>query len=55
MSNCGMKKRRLMSIVDEEQLRRMLKYMLDENEFFSAHGIRALSRFHREHPYDAER
>ena len=40
-----------MSIVDEGQLRSMLKYMLNENEFFSAHGIRALSRFHREHPY----
>jgi hypothetical protein len=25
--------------------------MLDENEFLSPHGIRALSRVHREHPY----
>jgi hypothetical protein len=51
MSDCGMKDRRLMSVVDEKQLRSILKYMLDENEFLSPHGIRALSRFHREHPY----
>ena len=25
--------------------------MLDENEFFSPYGIRALSRYHAEHPY----
>jgi hypothetical protein len=25
--------------------------MLDEQEFFSPHGIRALSRYHEEHPY----
>jgi len=51
MSDCGMKDRRLMSIVDEAQLRSMLNYMLDENEFLSPYGIRALSRFHRDHPY----
>jgi hypothetical protein len=51
MSMCGMGQRRLLSIVDEGQLRSMLKYMLNENEFLSPHGIRALSRFHHEHPY----
>ena len=34
-----------------EQLRCILKYMLDEKEFLSPYGIRALSRFHRDHPY----
>ena len=29
----------------------MLRYMLDESEFLSPYGIRALSRFHRDHPY----
>ena len=29
----------------------MLGYMLDENEFLSPYGIRALSRYHRDHPY----
>ena len=31
--------------------RRVLKFMLDENEFLSPYGIRALSRFHKDHPY----
>jgi hypothetical protein len=29
----------------------VLRYMLDENELLSPHGIRSLSRFHHEHPY----
>ncbi|MBV9209384.1 MAG: glucosidase [Acidobacteria bacterium] len=47
----GRKERRLLSILDEDKLRRILKVMLDEEEFFSPYGIRALSRFHKEHPY----
>ncbi|MBK9243312.1 MAG: glucosidase [Burkholderiales bacterium] len=47
----GMAKRRMLSILNEDKLRRVLARMLDENEFFSPHGIRALSRVHREHPY----
>jgi hypothetical protein len=43
--------RRLLSIADPEQLRRMLRFMLDENEFLSPFGIRALSRTHRDNPY----
>ncbi|HKX60670.1 MAG TPA: glucosidase, partial [Verrucomicrobiae bacterium] len=43
--------RRLGAILDETKLRRVLGKMLDEKEFFSAYGIRALSRFHAEHPY----
>jgi glycogen debranching enzyme len=46
-----MGERRLLSIVDPEQLRRMLQIMLDEQEFLSPHGIRALSRRHRDHPF----
>ena len=34
-----------------EKLRRILARMLDEAEFFGPHGIRALSRFHLDHPY----
>jgi hypothetical protein len=41
---------RMLSIVDEERLRRLLAVMLDPEEFLSDHGIRALSRFHRDHP-----
>jgi len=46
--------RRLLSIVTQPQLPRVLGYMLDEREFLSPHGIRALSRYHREHPYVLE-
>jgi hypothetical protein len=47
----GIKGRRLASILDETKLRRVLSKMLDENEFLGEFGIRALSRFHAEHPY----
>jgi hypothetical protein len=47
----GMKERRLLSIVDGDQLRRVLRFMLDENEFLSPYGIRALSRVHKDRPY----
>jgi hypothetical protein len=43
--------RRLLSIVTAEQLPRVLQVMLDENEFLSPYGIRALSRYHHEHPF----
>ncbi len=47
----GMRDRRLLSIAGAEQLRSILKFMLDEREFLSPYGIRALSQFHRDHPY----
>jgi hypothetical protein len=43
--------RRLLSIVSPERLRRILARLLDEEEFLSPYGIRALSRFHAEHPF----
>ena len=43
--------RRLLALVSGDRLRRVLRYMLDESEFLSPHGIRALSRYHAEHPY----
>jgi hypothetical protein len=43
--------RRLGAVLDEAKLRRVLTTMLDENEFLSPCGIRALSRYHAEHPY----
>jgi mannosylglycerate hydrolase MGH1-like protein/glycosyl hydrolase family 63 len=48
------KKRRLLSLVSGDRLQRVLKYMLDETEFLSTYGVRALSRHHREHPYILE-
>jgi hypothetical protein len=47
----GVADRRMLSIVDESKLRRILARMLDEEEFLSPYGIRALSRYHHDHPY----
>ncbi|WP_037500084.1 MGH1-like glycoside hydrolase domain-containing protein, partial [Solirubrobacter soli] len=43
--------RRLLALVNEQQLRQILTVMLDEDEFLSPHGIRAISKVHEEHPY----
>ena len=43
--------RRLGALLDEPKLRRVLEKMLDEQEFLSPYGIRALSRYHADHPY----
>ncbi len=43
--------RALLSVCTREQLIRVLGYMLDEAEFLSPYGVRALSRFHKDHPY----
>jgi len=43
--------RRFLSLVNRNRLRQVLAYMLDENEFLSPYGIRALSRYHRDRPY----
>jgi hypothetical protein len=46
--------RRFLALANPDRLRSILRYMLDENEFLSPNGIRALSRYHREHPYTIE-
>jgi hypothetical protein len=43
--------RRLLAVVDAARLERVLRVMLDEQEFLSPYGIRALSRRHRDEPY----
>ena len=43
---------RLLAIPSRERLERVLRYLLDESEFLSPHGIRSVSRVHREHPYE---
>jgi len=47
----GVEDRGIIALVTPDRLRRILSKMLDENEFLSPHGIRALSRFHADHPY----
>jgi hypothetical protein len=44
-------RRVMLSIVSTEQLPRVLRLMLDEEEFLSPYGIRSLSRYHKDHPY----
>ncbi len=51
MRTPGRGERRLLSIVNRDQLRRVLQVMLDENEFLSPYGVRAVSRHHRDNPY----
>ncbi|HXZ99840.1 MAG TPA: glucosidase [Candidatus Binatia bacterium] len=43
--------RLLLSIVDPDKLRRILGYLLDEQEFLSPCGLRSVSRWHAEHPF----
>jgi len=45
---------RMLSIVNPDQLRRVLSRMLDPSEFLSEYGIRALSRYHLEHPLEVD-
>jgi hypothetical protein len=47
----GYKGRSLLSTLNENRLRRLLAHMLDENEFLSPHGIRSISKYHKDHPY----
>ncbi len=47
----GVGARRLLAIVGRSQLPRVLRFMLDEAEFLSPHGVRAVSRYHKDHPY----
>jgi hypothetical protein len=43
--------RRQLSIVSRRKLVSILRYMLDEQEFLSPHGIRSISKFHARNPY----
>ena len=50
-STPGVAGRRLVAIVNEDKLRRILARMLDENEFYGPHGVRSLSRAHLAEPF----
>ncbi len=44
-------RQRLLAIPSRERLTRVLRYLLDEQEFLSPYGVRSLSRVHLEHPF----
>jgi hypothetical protein len=46
--------RRLLSILDRDRLARVLARVLDETEFLGDYGVRALSRVHKDQPYEIE-
>ncbi len=50
--NAPGKPKRMFAIPSRQRLIRMLHYMLDENEFLSPYGIRSVSLYHREHPFN---
>jgi hypothetical protein len=50
----GMGERRLLALLRGHRMKRVLRRMLDESEFLSPYGVRALSRYHHDHPYILE-
>jgi hypothetical protein len=47
----GRGERRLLSLLRGHRMKKLLKRLLDETEFLSSYGVRAVSRYHLEHPY----
>ena len=54
IEKAGVGGRRMLAIMDEKKLKRVLARMLDEERFFGDHGIRSLSRWHLDHPFMME-
>jgi len=50
----GVNGRRMLTVLDADKLRRVLARMLDEDEFLSPHGLRAVSRYHLDHPFSLD-
>lgn len=50
-NECGQGERKLLSLLRAQRMKSLLRRMLDETEFLSPHGIRALSRCHLDHPF----
>ena len=50
-SEPGAGDRHLVALTRGRRMKRLLRRMLDPNEFLSPYGIRSLSKFHKEHPY----
>jgi hypothetical protein len=50
----GRGERRLLSLLRGHRMKKLLKRMLDETEFLSDYGVRALSKWHLEHPFELQ-
>ena len=48
----GTDQRLLLSVAPPDRLQRLYAKLFDESEFLSPHGLRALSAYHRDHPYE---
>jgi hypothetical protein len=46
--------RLLLSLCGPDRLERLFAKLFDESEFLSPHGLRALSAYHRDHPYQLQ-
>jgi hypothetical protein len=46
--------RRSLSPLSQARLKRVLGYLLNENEFLSPHGIRSVSKYHQDHPFSVQ-
>ncbi|HEX5301974.1 MAG TPA: hypothetical protein VFW50_33790, partial [Streptosporangiaceae bacterium] len=44
----------LLSLAGQDRLQRLMARLFDENEFLSPYGLRALSAYHRDHPYQIQ-
>jgi hypothetical protein len=44
-------RRLLLAITNKAKMLRVMRFMLDENEFLSPYGIRSLSKYHKDHPF----
>jgi len=50
----GSEEKHLLSLLRGHRIKRLLYRMLDETEFLSEYGVRALSKYHEEHPYELQ-
>ncbi|HEX3347711.1 MAG TPA: glucosidase [Acetobacteraceae bacterium] len=51
----GADEQSLLSLLRGHRTKQLIRRMMDETEFLSDHGVRALSKYHRDHPYVLER
>ncbi|WP_158745134.1 MGH1-like glycoside hydrolase domain-containing protein [Acidisphaera sp. L21] len=53
-TDTGTGERHLLSLLRGHRMKMLLRQMLDESEFLSQHGVRALSKYHEANPYVLE-